>query len=95
MLKCEVCGSTAIREESVDEVFHVNGHYQLVEHIPAAVCAQCGEKTFGRETAEIVRKLLHGSTHPARAISLDVFSYEMPSNPPRANSPIVGNAFSG
>lgn len=56
MLKCEVCGSTAIHDEIVSEVFHVNGHYQLVENIPATVCAQCGEKTFSRETAENIRK---------------------------------------
>ena len=75
MLKCEVCGSTAIRDESVDEVFHINGTYQLVEHIPATVCSQCGEKTFNRETAENVRILLHGSAHPDHAVKLDVFSY--------------------
>jgi len=92
MLKCEVCGSTAIREEAVNEVFHVNGHYQLVEHIPATVCTQCGEKIFSREAAENVRKLLHGPTHPAHAISLDVFAYGMESNSLRSNASSAGNA---
>lgn len=48
ILKCEICGSTAINDETVSEVFHVNGQYQLVENIPASVCAQCGETTFSR-----------------------------------------------
>jgi YgiT-type zinc finger domain-containing protein len=95
MIKCEVCGSTAIRDEIVHEVFHVNGHYQLVEHIPARVCAQCGEKTFSRETAENARKLLHGQTHPAHAISLVVFAYGMVPNQPRPNSSSAGNAVGG
>jgi len=59
MLKCEICGSTAIHDETVSEVFHVNGQYQLVENIPVYVCAQCGEKTFSRETAENIRKLMN------------------------------------
>jgi len=87
MLKCEVCGSTSIQDEIVSEVFHVNDQYQLVENIPASVCAQCGEKTFSRETAENIRKLLNGPTHSDHAIKLDVFSYTMPSKPVRANLP--------
>ena len=89
MLKCEVCGSTAIQDETVSEVFHVNDQYQLVENIPASVCAQCGEKTFSREAAENIRKLLNGPTHPDHAIKLDVFSYGVPSKITRANLPVV------
>jgi len=90
MLKCEVCGSTAIHDEVVSEVFHVNGHYQLVENIPAIVCAQCGEKTFSRETAENIRILLNSPAHPAHTISLDVFSYLSVSKKTMLNSPSMG-----
>ena len=89
MLKCEICGSTAIQDEIVNAVFHVNGRYQLVENIPASVCAQCDEKTFSREAAENIRKLLNGPTHPDHAIKLDVFSYGMPFKPVRTNLPSV------
>ena len=89
MLKCDVCGSTAIQDEIVSEVFHVNGQYQLVENIPASVCTQCGEKTFSREAAENIRKLLNGTTHPDHAIKLDVFSYAMPSKLITTNLPSV------
>jgi len=51
LFKCEICGSTAIQDEIVSEVFQVNGQYQLVENIPESVCTQCGEKTFSREAA--------------------------------------------
>lgn len=90
MLKCEVCGSTAIHDEFVSEVFQVNGHYQLVENIPATVCAQCGEKTFSRETAENIRVLLNSPTHPAHTISLDVFSYLTAPNNTNQNLPKMG-----
>ncbi|MEW5889695.1 MAG: type II toxin-antitoxin system MqsA family antitoxin [Pseudomonadota bacterium] len=75
MFKCEVCGGTEAREEFVEEVFHVDGRYVLVEHIPAMVCARCGEKTFSRETAEGVRRMVHGKAKPTRAVSLEVFAY--------------------
>ncbi len=75
MFKCEICGGTHARQEIVDDVFHLDGRYVLVEHIPATVCAQCGEKTFSRETAEGVRRMLHGATKPRRSEALEVFAY--------------------
>lgn len=75
MSKCEVCGGHVFRREEVEEVFHVNGHYALVEHIPATVCMQCGEKTFDAETAEGIRKMLHERHQPARSVAMDVFAY--------------------
>lgn len=75
MFKCEVCGSRHARQESVDDVFRVEGRYVLVEHIPATVCVQCGEKTFSRETAENLRQMLHGSGKPERSLALEVFAY--------------------
>jgi YgiT-type zinc finger domain-containing protein len=75
MFKCEVCGGTHARQEMVDEVFHIDGRYVLVEGIPAVVCAQCGEKTFSRETAEDVRLKVHGAASPRRADRLEVFAF--------------------
>ena len=75
MFHCHVCGSTESREEFVDDVFHFNGKHVLVEHIPAKVCARCGEKTFSRETTEKIRQLVHGESEPVRAVSMDVFEY--------------------
>jgi YgiT-type zinc finger domain-containing protein len=75
MFKCEVCGGVQSRQEMVEDVFHIDGRYVLVEHIPATVCVQCGEKTFSRETAEGVRKMLHGAAKPARSLNLEVFAY--------------------
>jgi HTH-type transcriptional regulator/antitoxin MqsA len=75
MFRCEVCGGLQAREEVVDEVFHIDGRYVLVEHIPAMVCAQCGERTFSRESAEGVRRMLHGTAKPKRSESMEVFAY--------------------
>lgn len=71
--KCHVCGGEAVRNEFVSEVLEVDGRRVLVEHIPAQVCARCGEATFSRETTERIRVLVHGEGQPARTVPLEVF----------------------
>jgi YgiT-type zinc finger domain-containing protein len=74
MFKCHVCGATDAREEFVSEVFVIDGRRVLVEHIPAQVCARCGEATFSRDTTENVRRLVHGNGRPVRTDPMDVFA---------------------
>jgi HTH-type transcriptional regulator / antitoxin MqsA len=73
MPNCHICGSTEFEQVFVDQVFTMNGNYVVVEHIPARVCKQCGEKVFSREVTEKVRKLLHGEQEPVRRVEVDVF----------------------
>ena len=73
MFKCHVCGSSAAKSEFVNEVFTIDDRRVLVEHIRAQVCERCGEATFSSETAEHVRRLVHGA-RPARTVPLDVFA---------------------
>ncbi|MBI5082162.1 MAG: YgiT-type zinc finger protein, partial [Chloroflexi bacterium] len=47
----------------------------LVEHIPARVCARCGEAVFSRETTEHIRRIVHGEAKPLRTMQLNVFSF--------------------
>ena len=75
MFTCSVCGAEESREELVDEVFRIDGKYVLVDHIPASVCARCGEETFSRETTERVRLLVHGKAKPTKSIALKVFEF--------------------
>lgn len=75
MFKCEVCGSHEVHQGNVAEVFYIQNRYMLVEHIPAAVCAQCGEKIFSAETAESIRLMLHDHRKPVRSVEMEVFAY--------------------
>ena len=75
MMHCEVCGATEFRTEPVSEVFIVDGKRILVEHIPAHVCAHCGEATFSRETTEKVRRLVHGEAQPVSVVTLEVYEF--------------------
>ena len=74
MFSCQVCGHDAAKSEFVSEVFNVEGRRVLVEHIPASVCAHCGEAVFSRETTEQIRQLVHGAGRPVKTVELDVFA---------------------
>lgn len=63
MSTCAVCQAEENREALVDEVFRVDGQYVLVGSLPAVVCGRCGEQTFSRETAEKVRRMIHGEAN--------------------------------
>jgi YgiT-type zinc finger domain-containing protein len=74
MFKCHVCGHTAAKSDFVSKVFTLGKRRVLVEHIPAQVCAHCGEAAFSRQTTEAIRQLVHGPSQPLRTVPLDVFA---------------------
>ncbi|MBX3001669.1 MAG: YgiT-type zinc finger protein [Caldilineaceae bacterium] len=61
-----------VREQLAKGEFEFS-HHAVVEHIPAIVCEQCGEKIFSREVTEKVRELLHSEQEPIRTVEVDVF----------------------
>jgi len=75
MFRCHVCGSTEGRENFVNEMFQIDDKPVLVEHIPAIVCAHCGEETFSSETTEEIRRMVHGEAKPVRSMRMDVFTF--------------------
>jgi HTH-type transcriptional regulator/antitoxin MqsA len=75
MTACDVCGGLDSRMETVSEVFEVNGRRVLVGNIPVQVCMQCGEMSFSRETAEKVRRLVHGDAQPVGVVQMELFEF--------------------
>lgn len=75
MFVCNVCGSDESRTETVSEVFEVAGRRVLVENIPVQVCVQCGEMSFHRETAEKVRRMIHGESEAVGVVELELYEY--------------------
>ncbi len=75
MNTCDVCGNTSFHTEQVEQMFHIDGHRVLVEGIPARVCDRCGDATFGHQTTETIRQMVHGQKRPTRHVNVDVFAY--------------------
>lgn len=85
MFKCNVCGCASCHPGVTEEVFQVGEQHVMVEAIPARICDRCGEANFSSETAEHVRKLLHGRRAPkkrSRWVSLPTCEGEMEGSPP-------------
>lgn len=77
MFHCHVCGGNAAKGELVSEVFTVDNRLVQVTDIPAQVCGRCGEATFGRETADKIRQLVHGAKQPVKTVPMDVFAFAL------------------
>jgi HTH-type transcriptional regulator / antitoxin MqsA len=77
MFKCHVCSSEKSHSERVNEIFQIDHKFYLVEGIPAIACSQCGEITFSRQTTEHIRAMLHSQSQPIKAVSMDVYTYEV------------------
>jgi YgiT-type zinc finger domain-containing protein len=75
MFTCDVCGGHDSQIEAVSEVFEIDGRRVLVENIPTRICTQCGEMSFDRETAEKVRRMIHGEAMPVGVVELEVFEF--------------------
>lgn len=75
MSQCHVCGYNEFRDTTIDELFLIDGQPVLVEHIPACVCARCGEAVFSRETTEHIRRMVHGEAQPLKSVELKVFAF--------------------
>ena len=62
--KCFRCGSTDIRDRSVEELVR-QGRYVVALRVPANVCSNCGERYFeGDQVAmfeDVRRRLEHGN----------------------------------
>jgi HTH-type transcriptional regulator / antitoxin MqsA len=63
-------------EETVSEVFFIEGKPILVESIPAKVCTHCGEMTFDRQTTERIRRMLYEKETPVKSIAVDVYAFK-------------------
>ncbi len=75
MFTCGVCHGNEGREEMVEEVFRMDGHYVPVGGVPSTVCQRCGERSFSRETTEKVRQLVHGEAKASKSVPMQVYEF--------------------
>lgn len=51
------------------------GRFFVIEHVPARVCKETGERFFAPETVEHIHALIKGQKKPARIIETPVYEY--------------------
>ena len=58
-MKCDLCGGV-MTEDMVTYTIHLDDKLVVVEHVPAKVCGQCGERLYAPETVERLQNTVWG-----------------------------------
>ncbi len=74
MDKCVFCGGK-VSEEKVTFVYDEDDKYFFVEHVPAEVCMQCGERTYSPEVTDEILNFAKHKVKPVKTINIPVFDF--------------------
>ena len=73
-MSCDLCGSPLVEQE-VTYTIEMDGRWIIIEHVPANVCSQCGEKLFSAETVEQLQRIAWEQKAPHRTLATPVFDF--------------------
>ena len=73
-MKCDVCGGV-MTEDMVTYTIQLDDKLVVVEHVPAKVCGQCGERLYSPDTVERLQDTVWGRREPSRMLQTPVFDF--------------------
>jgi len=53
----------------------VDGRVIVIEHVPARVCLETGERYFSPQTVERIHAIVHGGAKPSRTLTAPVYDF--------------------
>ena len=62
-------------EQNVTYTLEFQGRFVIIEHVPARVSVQTGERFFSPETVEQLQKIVWEQHEPIRVIETPVFEF--------------------
>ena len=62
-------------EQRVTYTLELQGRFVIIEHVPARVSLQTGERFFSPETVEQLQKIVWERQEPSRVIETPVFEF--------------------
>ena len=62
-------------EQRVTYTLELQGRFVIIEHVPARVSLQTGERFFSSETVEQLQKIVWEQHEPSRVIETPVFEF--------------------
>lgn len=72
-MRCDLCGGK-VEEELISYTLFYEGHWIVVENVPAKVCQQCGEKLFAPDTVDRLQNIIWSKQKPVKKIEMPVFN---------------------
>ena len=73
-MTCDSCGSAMV-EQGVTYTVELDGKWIIVEHVPAEVCSQCGDRLFSPETVEKLQRIAWQQHRPLRILETPVVDF--------------------
>jgi YgiT-type zinc finger domain-containing protein len=64
-----------MEEQLVTYTLELDGTFILIEHVPARVDSETGERFFSPETVERLQQLVWGQSTPKRVIETPVYEF--------------------
>jgi len=62
-------------EQSVTYTLQLGDKLVVVEHVPARVCIQCGERLYSPETVERLQRTVWEKKTPSRLVEAQVYDF--------------------
>jgi YgiT-type zinc finger domain-containing protein len=53
----------------------LDGKWVIIEHVPAKVCIQCGERLFAPDTVDRLQRTAWEQKNPCRVLETPVFDF--------------------
>ena len=73
-MKCDRCVGE-YREAEVSYTLFYEGKFHIIEHVPARVCSQCGERLYTPETVKKVQAAIWQHRKPDRIVETPVIDF--------------------
>lgn len=71
---CDLCGGP-LTEQEVTYTVQLGDRFVVVEHVPAKVCSQCGERLYSPDTVERLQRTVWEQRTPSRILQTPVFDF--------------------
>lgn len=62
-------------EQSATYTLQLGDKLVVVEHVPARMCSQCGERIYSPETVERLQKTVWDKKTPSRLVEAQVYDF--------------------
>ncbi len=73
-MTCDLCGAP-LTELEVTYTTELDGKWIIIEHVPARVCPQCGERLFSADTVDKLQRIAWAQKEPGRILETPVFDF--------------------
>jgi YgiT-type zinc finger domain-containing protein len=73
-MKCVFCGGK-VEKKLVTFSYDEDDKHLLVEHVPAEICENCGEKTYAPEVADELLRFAKYESKPVKILEVPVFDF--------------------